>query len=58
MRRFETATLVDSYIDEYGALLHQFQHVFGNELRGSIARNKYRADDNIDGAQLLTDVVF
>ena len=58
MRGFEAASLVNSHVDEHGSLLHQAEHVLGDELGCSVTGYEHRADDDVDGGQFLANVMF
>ena len=57
MRGLEATALVDGYVHHNCAGLHQFQHVFGNQMRGFGSRNQNCADHYVHCGQQLADVV-
>ena len=54
----DAAALVDGYVDDYGAVAHLGEHVTGDQVGGLGAGDQHGSDDQIDGRQLLANVVF
>ena len=58
VRRLEATALVDGYVDEHRAGLHQAEHVAGDEVWRLVAGDEDGADNQVYGGQFLADVVF
>src|SRR5689334_12546296 len=57
MDRLDAAALVNRYIDDYGARLHQLQVIPPDEFRRLGPRDEYRSDHEISCFDLLENVV-